>query len=1279
MSNDSVVRELHTGDGVVLEKLPVALVSEGLESGWLRYDDECVGANGELLTIERCAGTKTWPASEEAAKKRAERLQVGTAYLFAVAATVYLIWFALPDLKGTYAYEWLDLRPWRRVFIVYCYALWLAAPYLLWPNYFTAIGMFLIFSTAMGKLTGVGVLDVAGELGPGAVMTVIVAAMIGEGIGLIRHIRREGACRARGRVPIPEPVLAAYASGFEPPHDEPSSEPAALPEPIPCPALAAPSADQPVVISIVHGTFARDAEWAREDGWLCENLRKAFPDRRVVFDRFPWSGRNSHAARLAAGAELRARLLRHEGNLANHFVLAHSHGGTVAAYALREAELHSRIGGLVCIGTPFLLTRAVSWRKVGALVATIGSLLGLALALWVAYGNFNSTFTAFGRAIGVPADDPAAFMGLFFVILATACGLLWVATPWLDRLFSSVAQRVPVLQTTYAQRLDTSSHPPVTLFCVHDGRDEARRWLRALNRVALLPERLGLRFTPAATVLALAGILVATGYVFDWWPSIDTRYEVDPQQLPPGPMRTDYFKYRLLTSIVPGVWFSNLLNSSASAVFIASLIYVAVGLVALIGTIVAQKLLVGSIISLGSLSWYEIITSSLLRVRVLARPRNAAVIGARSVAVSLPGAGGLRHSALVSSPVVLQHVAAWIGERIGERPRLIDIQTGERETPQARLVIRVRASSVVSAAAAALLAIGLTAMTAGILRLRAGDLEPASRWWLAAGASAATAACITLAWKWLLRPTRRRRVLPGLAGAASVLIPVSVAAWYVRTIATDRLTVLVLAPVGTNVYTSGFIRDLRSGLDTLHVATRVATAPAGQMNCARAMKMGAERGTPIVVWLAPAPTLAHLARLRPRIYEEHGVLTEVPQIEDRCTTFPVQQPALAIGFSRALALLDMGSPRLAAREFERLQKSISRPGASSSYLSYYAGLAQALQHRPAAAISEWSKVLASPPLLSNRAVMFTAARRYDAALAALNAAIKSSPQDAVLHANRGNMLRETGQYEESLRSHDRALELGDDTASRAHLRGLAILDAGDEDAARNAFAASIRLDPGYAPGYLALIEKRIGLTSSDPNVVALMRSQPRDTSGMFAKARALERARRPREAVALYDAILASEPGFCAARVARAAIAHPEEGSSDRIAALKEIVAGDPDCVEAEYALGKAYAAAHQPADAIASFDRLIARNWEPATGYLARAQLYWDSRCRAEAVDNYKRALVAPGPYLSHIGARWGLQYASTNELFNPEKFAGGLVAGVTVPGGGNDGCQLPKTAAQR
>lgn len=117
----------------------------------------------------------------------------------------------------------------------------------------------------------------------------------------------------------------------------------------------------PIVVSLVHGTFGRlpggDADWTRDGSVLRRSLGAALGDD-VVFIPFRWSGMNWPAARYRAARRLRD----HFGDTArryadrSHYVVAHSHGGNVCLYALRDAE---RAGtalprGVVCLSTPFI-------------------------------------------------------------------------------------------------------------------------------------------------------------------------------------------------------------------------------------------------------------------------------------------------------------------------------------------------------------------------------------------------------------------------------------------------------------------------------------------------------------------------------------------------------------------------------------------------------------------------------------------------------------------------------------------------------------------------------------------------------------------------------------------------------------------------------------------------------------------------------------------------------------------------------------------------------------
>lgn len=118
----------------------------------------------------------------------------------------------------------------------------------------------------------------------------------------------------------------------------------------------------PVVITLVHGTFGRlpwrDAAWTGSESTLRRRFVHGLSED-VVFVPFRWSGMNWPAARYRAAGRLRMHFdeiaARYPGR--RHFVVAHSHGGNVALYAVRDGEREGQEAlprGVVCLSTPFI-------------------------------------------------------------------------------------------------------------------------------------------------------------------------------------------------------------------------------------------------------------------------------------------------------------------------------------------------------------------------------------------------------------------------------------------------------------------------------------------------------------------------------------------------------------------------------------------------------------------------------------------------------------------------------------------------------------------------------------------------------------------------------------------------------------------------------------------------------------------------------------------------------------------------------------------------------------
>ena len=142
------------------------------------------------------------------------------------------------------------------------------------------------------------------------------------------------------------------------------------------------------VVILVHGTYQPDAPWTLPASRLSTALRGALASTAIY--RFRWDGRNSHQARLDAGAALGLALTdlveRPSGRPRIH-VVTHSHGGNVLMYAL--ARSHPQVvDSVVCLATPFLYVRGAGSRLSGwarafvALLAPLGLLAIVAAAVF---------------------------------------------------------------------------------------------------------------------------------------------------------------------------------------------------------------------------------------------------------------------------------------------------------------------------------------------------------------------------------------------------------------------------------------------------------------------------------------------------------------------------------------------------------------------------------------------------------------------------------------------------------------------------------------------------------------------------------------------------------------------------------------------------------------------------------------------------------------------------------------------------------------------------------
>ena len=214
------------------------------------------------------------------------------------------------------------------------------------------------------------------------------------------------------------------------------------------------------VLTLVHGTWADTTGWVAAGSFLRREVERRLAS--VTFREFSWTSTNTHTARTEAGARL-AQFLRAgitEYPEARHFVVAHSHGGNVALYAMRDAEARAAVTGIATLGTPFIHARRRDLQRHAEVIA------------WL--------------IVIVAALIP-------FVVL-DALGMIRPALAWLVAAIALVDWKKPqverwIVRTATLEQADIVAnyapptvHPSMLAVLCSRG-DEARRWLRTWDVV----------------------------------------------------------------------------------------------------------------------------------------------------------------------------------------------------------------------------------------------------------------------------------------------------------------------------------------------------------------------------------------------------------------------------------------------------------------------------------------------------------------------------------------------------------------------------------------------------------------------------------------------------------------------------------------------------------------------------------------------------------------------------------------------------------------------------
>lgn len=217
-------------------------------------------------------------------------------------------------------------------------------------------------------------------------------------------------------------------------------------------------------VILIHGTFARNAEWIKPSSSFCTWLKEALPN--VYLDKpFEWSGWNSHKARWRAALKLRAFLAQTNVDGKKTVLVCHSHGGTVALLALADTETRKKVSRVICLATPFLSFERrnlsfLTWFATISILATIWTIPVLGTLMFS-----NDMVVAFGS--WASASIPIILGGL------TTCGAFVVMSRILHDWISDMLEKRSQKAHNYIPHIFVD--PGIII--VHSNLDEARMLL----------------------------------------------------------------------------------------------------------------------------------------------------------------------------------------------------------------------------------------------------------------------------------------------------------------------------------------------------------------------------------------------------------------------------------------------------------------------------------------------------------------------------------------------------------------------------------------------------------------------------------------------------------------------------------------------------------------------------------------------------------------------------------------------------------------------------------
>lgn len=285
--------------------------------------------------------------------------------------------------------------------------------------------------------------------------------------------------------------------------------------------------------------------------------------------------------------------------------------------------------------------------------------------------------------------------------------------------------------------------------------------------------------------------------------------------------------------------------------------------------------------------------------------------------------------------------------------------------------------------------------------------------------------------------------------------------------------------------------------------------------------------------------LASAALIVPAVAAAWLVAHERLALSPRFCGLAVAAVALALGLSTAARNREFATPEILWR------KAIAAEPRNERAMINLA--AQLIAKKDSASLVEAERLLAVvsqtgryPKVRAvNEGSLAKAQGRFPEALAAMDAVLELTPDDAATLADRGYVLWKLGRLPDALADLDRALTLDDQIAPAWLNRGNVLLDLGRRDEAERSFARSVEVDPKYAKGWDHLGIARQDRGDRAAALDAFSRAvacDARYVEAVYNRGRLHAEMGQPAAAIADFTAALVADPAFRDAHYNRAVL-----------------------------------------------------------------------------------------------------------------------------------------------